>query len=92
MVNAVVALNVDRKKVDEIASQLSEMKGITEVYSVSGRYDLLAVVRTPDNESLADVVTGAMLKVDGIIHSETMLAFRTHSRHDLETMFSIGSP
>jgi DNA-binding Lrp family transcriptional regulator len=67
------------------------MKGITEVYSVSGRYDLIAIVRIKDNETLSDIVTGAMLKLDGIVDSETMLAFRTYSKHDLESMFSIGS-
>ncbi len=91
MVTALVALKVDRKKVNDIAAQLSGMKGITEVYSVSGRYDLIAMVRTKDNESLSDIVTGAMLKVDGITDSETMLAFRTYSKHDLDSMFSIGA-
>ena len=91
MVTAIVALKVDRKKVNETASKLSGMKGITEVYSVSGRYDLIAMVRTKDNETLADIVTGAMLKVEGIVDSETMLAFRTYSKHDLDGMFSIGA-
>jgi len=91
MVTAIVALKVDRKKVNDIASQLSGMPGVTEVYSVSGRYDLVALVRTKDNETLADVVTGSMLQIDGIVDSETMLAFRTYSKHDLESMFSIGS-
>ena len=91
MVTAIVALKVDRKKVNNIASRLSDMPGVTEVYSVSGRYDLVALVRTKDNETLADVVTGSMLQIDGIVDSETMLAFRTYSKHDLESMFSIGS-
>ncbi len=90
MVTAIVALKVDRKKVGDVAAELSGLKGVTEVYSVSGRYDLIALVRTSDNETMADVVTGAMLKVDGIQDSETMLAFRAYSKHDLETMFSIG--
>jgi DNA-binding Lrp family transcriptional regulator len=66
------------------------MKGITEVYSVSGRYDLIALIRTKDTETLSDIVTGSMLKIDGIVDSETMLAFRVHSKHDLDSMFSIG--
>ncbi len=90
MVTAIVALKVDRTKVDDVASALSGLDGVTEVYSVSGRYDLIALVRTADNEAMADVVTGAMLKVDGIQDSETMLAFRAYSKHDLEAMFSIG--
>lgn len=91
MVTAIIALKVDRKKVNDIASQLSGMSGVTEVYSVSGRFDLIALVRTKDNEKLADVVTGSLLQIDGIVDSETMLAFRTYSKHDLESMFSIGS-
>lgn len=90
MVTAIVALKVDRRQVNEIASTLSEMDGIAEVYSVSGRYDLIAIVRTRDNDDMANVVTDSMLKVDGIQDSETMLAFRAYSRHDLERMFSIG--
>lgn len=92
MVTAIVVLKVDRKRVNEIAAQLSEMAGVSEVYSVSGRYDLVALVRTKDNDALAGIVTGAMLKVDGILESETMLAFRTHTKHDLEAMFAIGNP
>lgn len=91
MVTAIVALKVDRKRVNEVASTLSEVDGITEVYSVTGRYDLIALVRTRDNESMSNVVTDSMLKVDGIEDSETMLAFRAYSRHDLERMFSIGA-
>ena len=91
MVTAIVALKVDRKKVNEVATELSAIGGVTEVYSVSGRYDLIALVRVRDNETLSDVVTGTMLKVDGITDSETMLAFRTHSKHDLDAMFSIGA-
>ena len=91
MVTAIVALNVRRDKVNDVAAELSGMKGITEVYSVSGRYDLMAVVRTKDNEALADVVTGNLLKVDGIESSETMLAFRSYSKHDLDSMFAIGA-
>ncbi|OPZ01069.1 MAG: DNA-binding transcriptional regulator AsnC [candidate division BRC1 bacterium ADurb.BinA364] len=90
MVTAIVALKVDRKKVNEIAALISEMQGVSEVYSVSGRYDLIALVRTREIEELAQVVTHSMLKIDGIVDSETMLAFRAFSRHDLDTMFSIG--
>lgn len=91
MVTAIVALKVDRGRVNDVAAVLAAMPDITEVYSVSGRYDLIALIRTRDNETLADIVTGTMLKVEGILDSETMLAFRVHSRHDLEAMFSIGA-
>ena len=90
MVTAIVTLKVERDKVNSVAEQLSGIPHITEVYSVTGRFDLVALVRTPDTEAMADVVTGAMLKVDGITDSETMLAFRAYSQHDLEDMFAIG--
>ena len=89
MVTALVLLTVDRDKVDTIAQQLSDMKGVSEVYSVAGRYDLAVVIRTKDNEGLADLVTGTMLKVKGIQKSETLISFRVYSKHDLESMFSL---
>ncbi len=90
MVTAVVLLTVSREKVNAIAEQLADMEGITEVYSVAGRYDLAVIIRAKDNDQLAELVTHHMLKVKGIITSETLIAFRVHSRHDLEGMFSIG--
>jgi len=90
MVTAIVALKVERAKVADIASQLAELKHVSEVYSVSGRFDLIAMIRVRDAELLADTVTGELLKIEGILDSETMLAFRAYSRHDLEAMFSIG--
>lgn len=90
MVTALVLLNVARDRVNEVAEEITEMKGVTEVYSVAGRYDLAVVIRVKDNERLADVVTKGIRKVDGIEKSETLIAFRVYSRHDLESMFSIG--
>lgn len=90
MVSAIVLLNVQRNQINSVAEQLTQLKGITEVFSVAGRYDLVAVLRVMDNDSLADLVTNQMLQVDGITHSETLIAFRVFSRHDLEAMFSIG--
>ena len=90
MVSAVVLLKTERGKVNEVAGILAEMDGISEVYSVAGRYDLVAILRIPNNEALAELVTNKMLLVDGISDTETLIAFRVFSRHDLESMFSIG--
>lgn len=90
MVSAIVLLNVQRGTVNEVAARLAEMPGISEVYSVGGRVDLVAVIRVRSNEEMAELVTEKMLQVDGITHSETLIAFRAFSAHDLESMFSIG--
>jgi len=90
MVTSIILLNVERNKINEIAEQLQEIDGISEVYSVSGNFDLVAIVRVKTNEELADLVTKKMLAIEGIIKTETMLAFQAFSRHDLEAMFALG--
>ncbi len=90
MVTGIVLMNLERDKINAAAEKVTQIDGITEVFSVGGRYDLVAVIRARDNEQLADIVTDKMLKVDGITKSETMIAFKVYSRHDLERMFSIG--
>jgi DNA-binding Lrp family transcriptional regulator len=89
MVNALILLNVDRNKVNDVAEKLSEIEGVSEVYSVAGRYDLVGVIRAKDNDQLAELVTGTLLRIDGIQKSETLFAFRVYSKHDLDRMFSI---
>jgi DNA-binding Lrp family transcriptional regulator len=90
MVNAVILLKVERNKINEIAEKISSEKGVSEVYSVGGRFDLVSVIRVNNNEKLAELVTEKLLNIDGIISSETLIAFKVHSRHDLEKMFAIG--
>lgn len=90
MVTAFILLNVERKVINEVAAVLADTHGVSEVYSVGGRYDLIAIIRVKSNETLSDVVTNHLVKIDGIQKTETLLAFRAYSRHDLENMFSIG--
>ncbi len=90
MVTALVLLNVARERTNTIAEQLTAIKGITEVYSVAGRYDLAAIIRVKENEELASVVTEKIRAIDGIERSETLIAFRVFSKYDLEMAFSIG--
>ncbi len=90
MVSSIVLLKIERSKINEVAEKLISIHGISEVFSVAGRYDLVAILRVQTNEVLADTVTTAMLQVDGIIESETLIAFKVFSQHDLEAMFSIG--
>lgn len=91
MVTAIMLMNVERGRIKAVAEDLAARDGVSEVYSVSGNYDLVAMLRVADNEALATLVTEELANVDGIEHTETMLAFRTHSRHDLEAMFAVGA-
>jgi DNA-binding Lrp family transcriptional regulator len=91
MVSAVILLVVEKDKVNEVAEQMVDLQGITEVYSVAGQYDLVAIARVKDNAAIADAVTRQMLKIDGIIRSETLISFRVFSRYDLDRIFSIGA-
>jgi DNA-binding Lrp family transcriptional regulator len=91
MVSAVILLVVEKAKVNEVAEGLVDLPGITEVYSVAGQYDLVAIARVKNNEGIAEAVTTQMLKIDGIVRSETLIAFRAFSRYDLDRIFSIGA-
>jgi DNA-binding Lrp family transcriptional regulator len=90
MVSAIVLLKVKRGKINQVATNLAEVAGVSEVFSVGGRYDLVAILRVKDNNTLADLVTEHMHQVKGITDTETLIAFRAYSEHDLASMFSIG--
>lgn len=90
MVTSIILMNVERTKINEVAELLKALPGISEVYSVSGNYDLVAIVRVATNDELADLVTKKMHSFEAIEKTETMLAFRAYSRHDLEAMFAVG--
>ena len=90
MVTSIILINTERTKINEVADQLAEMEGVSEVYSVSGNYDLVAIIRVKSNDDLANLVTKKLLNLDSILKSETMLAFKAFSRHDLEAMFNVG--
>ncbi len=89
MVTAIVLLTAERDKVHPIAEALADINEITEVYSTAGRYDLAVIVRGENNESLEELITTRLLKVEGIVKSETLIAFRAYSRYDLERMFDM---
>jgi len=90
MVTAIVLISAKRDRINETAEKLVELDGVSEVYSVAGPYDLAAVIRVRENQQLADLVTGEMVKLEGIEDTMTLIAFKAYSRHDLERLFSIG--
>ena len=89
MVTFIILLNVKSNRITEIAEQLADMPEISEVYSVTGNYDLVVIVRTRSNDDVAELVTNRLGLIDSIEQTDTMLAFKTFSKHDLESMFSI---
>ena len=90
MVTALVLLNLDRNQIKDVSQKLVDMQEVSEVYSVAGRYDLVAIIRVKNNEQIADTITGKFSELEGITATETLIAFNIFSRHDLELMFSIG--
>ena len=90
MATAIILVNVKRDAVNETAQALTDMDGISEVYSVAGEWDLVAIIRARDSDQMAELVTSRMLKLDAIEKTTTLVAFRAYSRHDLERMFSVG--
>jgi DNA-binding Lrp family transcriptional regulator len=90
MLSAIVLLVTERDKTNRVAEALADTEGVSEVYSVAGRFDLAAILRVSDNDQLATVVTERIRNLPGISSSETLIAFRVYSKHDLERMFSIG--
>lgn len=90
MVTAFVMIKTDPNRIPECAEQLADLHGVTSVYSVTGNWDLVAMVRLRQYDDLADVIADQMSKVEGVRDTETMLAFRAYSRHDLEEGFALG--
>ncbi|GAC1456463.1 MAG: Lrp/AsnC ligand binding domain-containing protein [Ktedonobacterales bacterium] len=90
MITALVLLNVKRGAVNDTAQALLAIPGVAEVYSVTGEYDLVAILRLAQYEDLADVVTGRMVALEGITRTETLMAFKAYSREDLEQAWDIG--
>ena len=90
MVTALVLLILDRNQIKYVSQKLVDMQEVSEVYSVPGRYDLVAIIRVKNNQQIADTITGKFSELEGITATETLIAFNTFSRHDLELMFSIG--
>jgi DNA-binding Lrp family transcriptional regulator len=90
MVTALVLIKAATDKIPELAQTMAELEGVTEVFSVAGQYDLVALVRVRENEDLAKVISEKMRKLPGITSSETLIAFKVYSRKDIEAAFQLG--
>jgi len=90
VITAIVFINADVARIPEVAEAIAALDGVSEVYSVTGQLDLVALVRVRSHEEVADVVADRLNKVAGVVSTETHIAFRTYSQHDLESAFSLG--
>ena len=90
MTHAVVLIKAERDAMSSLGGQLADIDGVAEAYSVTGEWDFVAIVRVPRHEQLAEVVMGQLVRLPGVTKTQTLVAFEAFSRHDLESMFSIG--
>ena len=90
VVTAIVFINAEVARIPEVAEAVAALPGVSEVYSVTGALDLIAMVRVARHDDLADVIPGRISKIPGVEGTDTHVAFRTYSQHDLEAAFAIG--
>ncbi|WP_327011598.1 Lrp/AsnC ligand binding domain-containing protein [Dactylosporangium sp. NBC_01737] len=92
MITAIVLIDCATDSIPEVAETIANLPGVSEVYSVAGNVDLIAMVRVRQYEEIAEVIAGRISKVPGVVDTDTHIAFRAYSQHDLEEAFSIGLP
>jgi DNA-binding Lrp family transcriptional regulator len=90
VITAIVLIDCATDSIPEVAENLANLDGVSEVYSVAGHVDLIAMVRVREFDQIAEVIAGGISKVPGVVNTETHIAFRAYSRHDLEEAFTIG--
>jgi DNA-binding Lrp family transcriptional regulator len=91
MITAIVMVSVETNRIPEVAQTIAGLDGVSEVYSVAGDVDLVVLVRVKEFDAIAEVIAGRLSKVDGVLHTDTHIAFRAYSQHDLEAAFSLGA-
>jgi DNA-binding Lrp family transcriptional regulator len=90
VITAIVMIDAATDSIPEVAQAVADLEGVSEVYSVAGDTDLIAIVRVREFEQIAEVIAGRINKVPGVLETDTHIAFRSYSRHDLEAAFAIG--
>ena len=90
MITAIVFVKAEVARIPEVAEAIAALDGVSEVYSVTGQVDLIVMVRVRRHEDVAEVVADRLNKVPGVTSTETHIAFRAYSRHDLESAFALG--
>ncbi len=90
MTHAIVLIQADRSALPTLGGELADIEGVAEAYSVTGEWDFVTILRVREHEQVAQVVTGQISQLSGVMRTHTMVAFEAFSRHDLEALFSLG--
>jgi DNA-binding Lrp family transcriptional regulator len=90
MLTAVILIKASREGLRSLGPKLADVEGVAEVYTVTGEWDFVAIIRVREHDELASVVTGKLAALAGILSTNTMVAFQQFSAHDLESMFGLG--
>jgi DNA-binding Lrp family transcriptional regulator len=88
--HAIVLIQAERSALATLGGELADIQGVAEAYSVTGEWDFVAMLRLREHQQLAQVVTGSISQLSGVLRTSTMVAFEVYSRHDLEALFSVG--
>jgi DNA-binding Lrp family transcriptional regulator len=88
--HAIVLIQADRSALATLGGTLADIEGVAEAYSVTGDWDFVAILRLREHDQLAEVVTGGLSQLEGVVKTQTLVAFEAYSRHDLEALFSVG--
>lgn len=91
MSHAIVLINAERDYLTRLGGDLADVDGVAEAYSVTGEWDFVAILRVPEGDDLAAVVTERLARLPGIAKTLTLVAFEAYSKHDLEAMFDLGA-
>jgi DNA-binding Lrp family transcriptional regulator len=90
MITTIVMVSVESSRIPEVAQKIADLDGVSEVYSVAGDVDLIAIVRVREFDEIAEIIAGRLSKIEGVLHTDTHVAFRAYSQHDLDAAFAIG--
>ncbi|HEV7772818.1 MAG TPA: Lrp/AsnC ligand binding domain-containing protein [Conexibacter sp.] len=90
MTHAIILIQAERTALPDLGGQLADVRGVAEAYSITGEWDFAAILRLREQDDLAHVITEQLAQLPGIVKTQTLLAFEVYSRHDLDSLFSLG--
>jgi DNA-binding Lrp family transcriptional regulator len=90
VITTIVLIRAEPRRIPEVAVKIAGISGVAEVYSVSGEWDLVAIVRVPEYDHIAKVVTEEFTRIPGLERTQTLTAFRAYSKKDLEQAWDLG--